>query len=329
MGNREHRYVDRRLSAYLDGELGNRERARVEAHLARCQECRASMRALRWTKQLLQQAPAIKVPRSFVVREADVARPQRAFVRRPLAVTQWATAVVALLFVLVLGGDLLLGARLPGALDARSWRGGEGNVAAPVALQSEQVTVVEGTAPVEATTEMVVEGLQAPSPVEEPASKAAPEGEGARDAPPAPPPGIRGEFAEPVTTTVPGEPMMALAVPQEAYTETQQLEDAAPEAAAPEAAAPEAAATLVGGAPIPGTTVPHERGPEQELDELPSGGGGLEPQETAVPGEADDEWAETEARAAPWRTVWLGVEALLGVALLGLVVAVVWMRARR
>ena len=337
MGNREHRYVDRRLSAYVDGELGNRERARVESHLARCHACRASIRSLRWTKQLLRQAPAVKVPRAFVVREADLAQTRRAVaLRRPLAATQWATAVVALLFILVLGGDLLLGARLPGVLDGRSLRS-ESDVAAPMALESEQVAAVEQvvvTVPAEAEVAEKVVQQAAPveegtaPPAEEALPKVAPEAETVRDLPDQPP-GVRGEFAAPVTTTVPGEPMMALVAPDQTYTETQDAEPPVPEGAAPEAVAREAETP-----PAPGTPMPApERRSEGGEPEMPTGGGGETGErasENAVSsGEGEGTWAGRATRGILGPLFWIGLEALLGVALVGLVVAVVWMRLRR
>jgi anti-sigma factor RsiW len=136
MKNREHRYVDSRLSAYVDGEVTDRERKRIEAHLATCQACRADLRSLRWTKDVLQQTPVLEVPHSFVVRQVDVERQRPARRRFTLMATQWATAVVALLFVLVLGGDLLTGARIPVG------RSGEA-LATEVMVVEKQVKVTE------------------------------------------------------------------------------------------------------------------------------------------------------------------------------------------
>jgi hypothetical protein len=325
MGNREHRYVDRRLSAYVDGELAHRQRARVESHLARCQECRASLRSLRWTKELLHHAPAVRVPRSFVVREADVARRRRRVVRRPLLATQWATAVVALLFVLVLGGDLLLGARLPGGPSIRQLRGVKGAIPSPVLFESEQVAAVEEAVTVPAAEDVPAAeaapvedaSVEAPAaeaeeaPVEEaPVEKAVPEAGTARDLAP----------GQPATVTAPAEPMMALEVPEQVYTETQQVE-----ATVPEVATPGAAET-----PSPD----QETRAEGAAQDLPAEGGGevrVEPTQKAIPApeEVADEWAETTALGAYGRAIWLGAEALLGVALVGLVIAVLWMRLRR
>jgi hypothetical protein len=111
--NTKHKYVLDRLSSYMDGHLSVDEHARVEAHLRTCDSCRDDLKTLRWTHDLLQEVVPVPVPRSFVIREADVARPRRSWLGgRPLATLQWATALVAVLLVLVVTGDVWIGARL-------------------------------------------------------------------------------------------------------------------------------------------------------------------------------------------------------------------------
>jgi predicted anti-sigma-YlaC factor YlaD len=46
---REHRWTQRRLSEYLDGELEPGERERVERHVGRCPECRRVLATLKRT----------------------------------------------------------------------------------------------------------------------------------------------------------------------------------------------------------------------------------------------------------------------------------------
>jgi hypothetical protein len=53
-----HAHVRRRLSAYLEGELGLREEARLESHLIECAPCAAELRALRRAVELLHALPA-------------------------------------------------------------------------------------------------------------------------------------------------------------------------------------------------------------------------------------------------------------------------------
>jgi anti-sigma factor RsiW len=323
-GKRVHRYVAARLSAYVDGEVSHRERRRIESHLASCEACRAELRALRWTVDLLRQTPPVKAPRLFVVREADLVKERpRARARMPLQVTQWATAVVALLFVLVVGVDLLAGRGLPRAGIAPVARG-EREMAAvtevveeqAVEQQTDQVAraVPDETPPPMPTLEARIEAEAAPA--EEAASKAGepgetPEAPMAMKAPeldateamtateeagvmlaqpalsptPAPPEASGGGGAPPVTATA--EPEIALAHP--APTEPPEV-DLQPEVEAP---APK---------------------PTERVLPTPSQWTGEYGLRTLLPQDV---------------LLWRIAEAVLGLALVLLLVAVVWMRSRR
>jgi|GEM_PF-2184193 len=114
----EHQYVTERLSAYVDQALSAQERMRVQKHLEQCTACRQELESLLWIKRLLRQTPTIPVPRSFVVRQADLDAIAVTARQRPLVITRWATALVALLLVVVLLGDLLSGR--PMAMKSRS-----------------------------------------------------------------------------------------------------------------------------------------------------------------------------------------------------------------
>lgn len=112
-----HRYALKRLSSYMDGQLSDQEQTRVQAHLNACPDCRNELRTLRWTHDLTQQMPVLPVPRSFIVREADLepapaARPMPRF-SRALAGLQTTAAIVAVLLVLVIAGDALIGNGFP------------------------------------------------------------------------------------------------------------------------------------------------------------------------------------------------------------------------
>jgi anti-sigma factor RsiW len=47
-------HLGRRLSALIDGELGDAERDQAHAHLARCEDCRAEAAALRTLKRRMR-----------------------------------------------------------------------------------------------------------------------------------------------------------------------------------------------------------------------------------------------------------------------------------
>ena len=105
----EHEWVGESLSAYIDGELARRERARVEQHLKECQACAENLRTLRQTVALLKELPVIPAPRSFAVRpRVAKARPTPAPSAWGYGLLKGATAIAALLLVLLIGGDVAL-----------------------------------------------------------------------------------------------------------------------------------------------------------------------------------------------------------------------------
>jgi anti-sigma factor RsiW len=336
MGGREHKYVEKRLSAYVDDEVSGRERKRIEAHLAHCEACRADLRTLRWTVGLLRQAPQVRAPRRFVVREADLASaPRPARRMSPLAVTQWAMAAVALLLVLVLGGDLLAGrGKLP--IGSASLPGEHESVAAAL-------TQTPGTDAAK-TGEMAQAEKRAPQALPEATASPAPMIQSEAAAPPTEEEAPRAAESERAGET----PMAAM--------------KAQPDIDATEAVTATGEAGIMLAAPEPSPTATGDLQAEAQAE--PQGGGGLPPAptpaplptesaaaEAPVPGQQPTEQQEAPrlaAQAAPTpspvaksyeiaarggdRTallLWRGVEAALGLALVALLVAVVWMRSRR
>jgi len=109
----EREQRDELLSAYLDGQLSAGERARLEAQLAADPALRAELEALRHTVALVRELPPVPIPRNFILPRAMAARPRPVRPLRPrrawaAPLLTAATAVVSLLFVVVLAGDLLL-----------------------------------------------------------------------------------------------------------------------------------------------------------------------------------------------------------------------------
>lgn len=91
------------LSAYLDGQLGDRERARLEARLQTEEALRAALERLQNTRAVLRGLPPLPVPRSFTLDPETVpARPARDF----YPVMRFASALASILLVVVLLGDI-------------------------------------------------------------------------------------------------------------------------------------------------------------------------------------------------------------------------------
>jgi hypothetical protein len=159
----EHKRIAALLSAYVDGELAAQDQQRVEAHLARCDACAEELRTLQYTKALLVEVPIPPIPRSFVVRRADVEAPADTVLRRPFGLRarlaygylKGATALVTVAFALVVAGDLIGQLGLGGAMLAPS----PAEQAIVVEKEAEKVVeeAVEKEVPVQAT-EWVQEG---------------------------------------------------------------------------------------------------------------------------------------------------------------------------
>jgi hypothetical protein len=291
----EHEYVDKRLSAYVDGELSARETARVKAHLEVCKDCRDDLAALRWTKNLLQETPTVPLPRSFVLREVDITPPRPVRRRQRAFAMQWATAIVALLFILVSAGDILtsmpLAGRVPPASQQLAYETAPDDaqtieMEAPamaeekVEIQAEETT----TGPVEEKTQitpspMAKEGLQVESPEKGPA---------------------RSGVTRVVTTTLPA--VVALAEDEKlAISPT------------PSPQATNDRVSKDNGTPPPTPSRPSER-------PLPTAS--PEPEEPQRSWDGKRSFLSSQAVRIGWRVI----EIVLGITLVGLVIATVWTR---
>lgn len=70
---RSHSSLRGMIDAFADAELAPAEAARMDAHLAACAECRASLDAARVVKASVASLPEVAVPRSFRLTAASVA----------------------------------------------------------------------------------------------------------------------------------------------------------------------------------------------------------------------------------------------------------------
>ena len=97
------------LSAYLDNQLGLKDRTTLEARLSADKELRAALNDLRRTRAVLRSQPGLRAPRNFTL------TPQMAGVRRrswslPVAypMLRMASALATIFFVLLFIGNLTL-----------------------------------------------------------------------------------------------------------------------------------------------------------------------------------------------------------------------------
>lgn len=94
------------LSAYLDGQVSNDERARIAAHLEVCDACRTHLESLRRTVAVLRGAEPVRAPEGFRAQvraqvEAEARRPVRRW-RLPSLTWSW-KAVGAVVTVALIG----------------------------------------------------------------------------------------------------------------------------------------------------------------------------------------------------------------------------------
>ncbi|NIV32905.1 MAG: hypothetical protein GWN58_26710, partial [Anaerolineae bacterium] len=108
-GTIDHGFFEERLSAYLDGELTAREHEALEHHLETCPACQWDLETLVQTIQWTRELPALTVPQVFTipVPPEPVTSPRRRW--NLLPILQGATALIAVLLVFAVAGDLMLG----------------------------------------------------------------------------------------------------------------------------------------------------------------------------------------------------------------------------
>ena len=297
----EHDRVHQSLSSYIDQEISSAEQARVEAHLSMCETCRHDLRTLRWTRGLLRETPPVQVPRSFVIREADITSPKPVR-RRSWFAVQWAATVVAALFVLVLAGDMLTGAWIS--------RGG----VQPAAMLASEEQVESGPVVRKMVEEEVATEVSTEAPLFS-AEKSAP-----ATGVPTPAPDSRAgndtlaQEAEKVGET-------------DVVTDTARLAAAAPEGGSPEAAGtPESESVAEREDELETRSVPPtEEGPDlaQTREQVVAPSPVVETAEE-LPVE-EPQGSLLRSTRVGWRVAEIG----LGVALVALVIAIVWTRRRR
>lgn len=108
----DHRFTLNNLSAYLDGELDTRQKARVKRHLTTCAACQRELATLRATLELLHRVPIKPMPRSFVLPASAQAQQARyRFWSTAYLALRASSVAVAFILVLFLSSDALIGMR--------------------------------------------------------------------------------------------------------------------------------------------------------------------------------------------------------------------------
>lgn len=303
---------DELLSTYLDGQLSARERAHLETQLAADPVLRAELEALRRTVALVRDLPPVSIPRNFILPHTMAARPRPAHRARPrrawaAPLLTAATAVVSLMFVVVLAGDLLLS-------------GAGGRAFAPPAeplLEAEAPQAASAPSPVsvEVTVEVVVE-VEAEEEIE--VEKA-----------------MSATTAPAVAMEAPSEAEPAATAEAEAdYAETPAIGGGAGEEAAPSTptAIPPRAEEVAAAPTVAATATPMPERAESGAEPTSGEGGAESAPAEAAPRAAEGEGpaGEREIRAPATIPPQRIVEAILGLTALGLALATIWAwRARR
>jgi len=162
------------LSAYLDDALTPAERERFERLLSTDETLRASLEEQRLVKASLARLPRMRAPRNFTLDPAIYGRPARSTAESLYPIMRVATAVVAILFVLVLVIDLSPIGGGSQASDVEQITMSESQAeplqapaaaAAPTEQPSAETAMVEGE-PIEVTrvvTEAVEMAVEAPA----------------------------------------------------------------------------------------------------------------------------------------------------------------------
>lgn len=151
MEHLEHEWDQQReqLSALLDDELDEQERAELEAHLPTCAACRAELESLRRGRALLRALPQPTLPRNFAlplaaapIQAASPSRPAPAATRRPASapparitsrrrpvrMLQWFSTIAAVLGLILLCSSALASLPRGGASTAATNSGQEAPV---------------------------------------------------------------------------------------------------------------------------------------------------------------------------------------------------------
>ncbi len=140
------------ISAYLDGQLSQSDRTRLELRIQSDQALASALEELRQTRAFLRRTPQRRAPRNFTL------TPRMAGIRPPVPhlvpVFSWASAVAMLLFIFTLGAGLVgqLSFREAASMPAPAPFALANGASAATAAPATMVPVVAAPAPMLAAT---------------------------------------------------------------------------------------------------------------------------------------------------------------------------------
>ena len=150
------------LSAYLDGQLSQSRRARLEIRIKADPALAGSLADLRQTRALLRRTPQRRAPRNFTLtpRMAGLRPP----VPRAVPVLSWASAVAMLFFIFTLGAGLVGQLSFGAASRSAAPMGAGPALAAPAPMAAPAMAAPATLAPATKGLMLPVPATQAPVP---------------------------------------------------------------------------------------------------------------------------------------------------------------------
>lgn len=94
------------LTAYLDGELSEKEKKNLEANLQSDEQLRKTLEDLRQTRTIIRSLPSLRAPRNFYITPAMVGEKEKPY--RAFPVLRLASVVATLVLVLLFLGDIFV-----------------------------------------------------------------------------------------------------------------------------------------------------------------------------------------------------------------------------
>jgi anti-sigma factor RsiW len=153
------------LSAYLDNQLGPKDRAQLETRLGANPDLRAALDDLRRTRAILRSQPRLRAPRNFTLTPAMVGGHRRS---RPLPVAypmlRLASALATIFFVVLFIGNLALRNFAPQSMQVALAPQAEARPAAPAVGMGGGGggAAFEQALPTETATDMAIAPAAAP-----------------------------------------------------------------------------------------------------------------------------------------------------------------------